>query len=85
MDLQEALDMQQISVTEASKQLAQLVDAALNGEEIVIIKDDQLAVRLNSFERMPVKQRPNFGSAKGLLIMSDDFDDPLEDFKEYME
>jgi antitoxin (DNA-binding transcriptional repressor) of toxin-antitoxin stability system len=77
--------MQQISVAEASKQLAQLVDAALNGEDIVIIKDAQLAVKLNSVQRMPVKQRPKFGSAKGLLVMSDDFDDPLEDFREYME
>ncbi|MEO0458258.1 MAG: DUF2281 domain-containing protein [Cyanobacteria bacterium P01_A01_bin.114] len=29
--------------------------------------------------------RPQFGSAKGLIEMSDDFDEPLEDFKEYME
>jgi antitoxin (DNA-binding transcriptional repressor) of toxin-antitoxin stability system len=77
--------MQQISISEASKQLAQLVDAALNGEEIVITKDDQLAVKLKSVQRMPVKQSPKFGSAKGLLVMSDDFDDPLEDFREYME
>jgi hypothetical protein len=29
--------------------------------------------------------RPRFGSAKGLITISDDFDEPLEDFKEYME
>lgn len=29
------------------------------------------------------KQR-TFGSAKGLIKMSDDFDEPLEDFAEYM-
>ena len=27
---------------------------------------------------------PIFGSAKGKYQMSDDFDEPLEDFKEYM-
>ena len=27
---------------------------------------------------------PKFGSAKGMFIMKDDFDEPLEDFKEYM-
>ena len=27
---------------------------------------------------------PQFGCAKGLIILSDDFDVPLEDFKEYM-
>jgi hypothetical protein len=30
------------------------------------------------------KKKSNFGSAKGLIIMSDDFDDPIEDFKPYM-
>ena len=27
---------------------------------------------------------PKFGSAKGKYIMSDDFDEPLDDFKDYM-
>lgn len=27
--------------------------------------------------------RPKFGSAKGLIEMSDDFDEPLEDFEAY--
>ena len=37
---------------------------------------------------VPVAQserRPRFGSAKGLIEIADDFDEPLEDFKEYME
>ncbi len=32
-------------------------------------------------------EKPNpakFGSGKGMFIMKDDFDEPLEDFKEYM-
>ncbi|MHC5833068.1 MAG: DUF2281 domain-containing protein [Nostoc sp.] len=33
----------------------------------------------------PVKRRRQPGSAKGLITISDDFDAPLEDFKEYME
>lgn len=28
--------------------------------------------------------KPVFGSGKGMFEMSDDFDEPLEDFKEYM-
>lgn len=27
---------------------------------------------------------PKFGSAKGMFVMHDDFDDPLEDFSDYM-
>jgi len=30
------------------------------------------------------KPKPKFGSGKGMFIMKADFDDPLEDFKEYM-
>ncbi len=28
--------------------------------------------------------KPKFGSAKGMFKMHEDFDEPLEDFKEYM-
>ncbi len=30
------------------------------------------------------KNRPKFGSAKGMIQIADDFDDPLPDFEEYM-
>jgi hypothetical protein len=30
------------------------------------------------------KRKSNFGSARGLIIIKSDFDEPLEDFKEYM-
>ena len=30
------------------------------------------------------KGTPQFGSAKGKIKMSDDFDDPIDDFKDYM-
>lgn len=74
--------MQQITLAEASQNLPNLIEAALSGEEI-IIKDNQPVVKLTSVS--PVKRHPKFGSAKGLITMSDDFDEPLEDFKEYME
>ncbi len=33
----------------------------------------------------PAKPRPQFGSARGLITIGPDFDEPLEDFKPYME
>jgi antitoxin (DNA-binding transcriptional repressor) of toxin-antitoxin stability system len=75
--------MQQVSVDEAKTRLTDLIDAALNGESVSITTDDQQAVQL-----VPVKSNRRggeFGSAKGQIWMSDDFDAPLEDFKEYME
>ena len=35
-------------------------------------------------EKKVKKRKSNFGSAKGLIIMKSDFDEPLEDFKDYM-
>lgn len=35
----------------------------------------------NEYQKKPT---PKFGSAKGKYILAADFDEPLEDFKEYM-
>lgn len=74
--------MHQVNIEEAKTQLTDLIDAAVNGEEILITKDDQHVVKLVPVSK--AKPRPQFGSAKGLITMSDDFDEPLEDFEEYM-
>jgi antitoxin (DNA-binding transcriptional repressor) of toxin-antitoxin stability system len=82
--------MQQIPLAEAAHCLPNLIDAALNGEDIVITKNDQAAVRLvvtpppKPDLTKREKRRLLFGSAKGLMTVSDDFDEPLEDFKGYM-
>jgi len=74
--------MHQINVEDAKSSLPDLIDAAVNGEEVVITKDDQHSVKLVPVSR--AKPRPQFGSAKGLISMSADFDEPLEDFAEYI-
>jgi hypothetical protein len=35
-------------------------------------------------KKKPQKGKPKFGSGKGMFIMKPDFDEPLNDFKEYM-
>jgi prevent-host-death family protein len=74
--------MQQITLDEASQQLSELIEAALNGEEVIIIKDNQPVVKLTPM--LPVKRRRQPGSAKGLITISEDFDAPLEEFQDYM-
>jgi antitoxin (DNA-binding transcriptional repressor) of toxin-antitoxin stability system len=72
--------MLQVKVNEATKRLLELIEAARKGEEIFIVTDDQQA-----FQLKPVPfPRPQFGSAKGLIEVADDFEAPLEDFDEYM-
>ena len=75
--------MQQVTIDEAKAHLLDLIEAALNGVEIVIAKDEQPIVKI-----VPIiqsKLQPKFGSAQGLITISEDFDEPLDDFKEYME
>ena len=74
--------MHQVSVEEAKSSLPDLIDAAVNGEEVVIVSDGRRLVRLVPVLR--TKPRPRFGSAEGLVVMSDDFEEPLEDFEEYL-
>jgi len=33
--------------------------------------------------KKPSKKKPKFGSAKGMFKMKKNFDDPIEDFKDY--
>ena len=73
--------MQSITVAEAVQKLPDLIDAALRGEEIVITKDDLSVVKL--IPASPIKNRQP-GSAKGQVWISDNFDEPLEEFKDYM-
>ena len=77
--------MQQISVAEASEHLAKFINAVLKGEEIVITQDNRPVVKLMPLELPPKRYPAKVGSAKGLVWISDDFDEPLEEFKEYME
>lgn len=68
-------------IEEAKTHLPDLIEAPVKREEVVISKDDEHVVRLVPGSR--AKPRPRFGSAEGLITMSDDFDEPLEDFEEY--
>jgi prevent-host-death family protein len=74
--------MQQVDLNEAQIHLSDLIEAAIKEEEIVIMKNDQPMVKLVPISQ--VRPRPQFGSAKGLITMSEDFDKPIEDFKDYM-
>lgn len=74
--------MQKIKLEEAKVRLPDLIEAAIKGEEIFILRNNQPVVQLVPVET-PVRQ-PQFGSAAGLITMADDFDTLLEDFREYM-
>ncbi len=68
--------MQTVNIHEAKSQLSRLIEAAANGEEVVIAKAGTPVVRL-----VPVDAKPKirFGLMKGKIGIADDFNAPLPD------
>ena len=78
--------MYQVEIIEAKEKLLELIEAAMRGEEVAITQYNQPVVKLVGIPPANKKRWPSkAGSAKGMVWMSDDFDEPLEEFKEYME
>ncbi|MGH8065007.1 MAG: type II toxin-antitoxin system Phd/YefM family antitoxin [Candidatus Entotheonellia bacterium] len=75
--------MHQINLNEAKLHLAEFIDMALGGEEVVITRDDRPVLKL--VRVAAPKGRRKAGSAKGLITMASDFDAPVEDFRAYMQ
>jgi antitoxin (DNA-binding transcriptional repressor) of toxin-antitoxin stability system len=76
--------MERYSLQEAQTQLDKLLADARNGKTVVILDDDNRPVKLMPIEEDNSNPR-KAGRLKGKIHMSDDFDAPLEDFREYME
>jgi prevent-host-death family protein len=72
--------MPHIDVHEARDRLPVLIERARRGEDVVLTEDDRPLARLVA-ARDSKRRKP--GSAEGLIQMSDDFDEPLDDFDEY--
>ena len=66
-----------VTLDEAQIHLRDLVEAAKNGETIVIKQNDQPVVQLVAVT--PARRHAQFGSAAGLLIIADDFDAHVTD------
>lgn len=70
-----------VNLKDAETQLAKLVEDAVRGEDVIITRPDG-----TSFRIVPMTDAvavPKFGSANGLIKMSDDFDARLEEFYRY--
>jgi prevent-host-death family protein len=77
--------MNTIPLEEAQAKLAELIDHLRPGEEVVIVRGEKPVAKLVS-EISPRSNTREPGKGKGhILYMAEDFDSPLEDFKEYME
>jgi prevent-host-death family protein len=70
-----------IDLQDAQAHLLQLVEQAKHGHEVILTEGGEPVAKIIPVSA-PAKRQ--FGSAKGLITMSEDFDEPLEDFREYM-
>jgi prevent-host-death family protein len=74
-----------ITVKEAQARLKDLIDKLAPGEEIIITDHQQPVAKLVG-ARAACPTRPAPGLGKGsVLYMAPDFDEPMEEFKEYIE
>lgn len=73
--------MRNIDINQVKQQLPKILEQDI--EETIIITKQGLPIAKIIGIAKKKKQR-EFGSAKGLIKMADDFDAPLEDFKEYI-
>jgi hypothetical protein len=60
-----------------------VVDQLSMADKIRLIEAILPEIKIELLKKETVK-RPQFGCAKGAFKMSEDFDEPLDDFKDYM-
>ena len=75
--------MTTVAMEQAQETLPQLIDVVAHGEHVVITRN--LIPVAELVPVVGVHPSPVFGSAKGMIEMSEDFDAPLDDFREYLE
>jgi len=74
--------MHQVNIHEAKTHLSKLIQEAISGEEVIIAKGNKPVVKLVSIDTQTVQRQ--LGTAKGKILMAEDFDEPLDDFTAYM-
>ena len=74
--------MIQVNIHHAKTHLSKLIQKAIEGEEVVIAKGNKPIVKLIQIINYPQKRK--LGSAQGKIHISEDFNEPLDDFAEYM-
>ena len=72
--------MPQVTLAQARDHFDDLIQAAMDGAEVIITKDSFPVVKMVPMSR--ARATPRFGSASGKIKMADDFDAPLDDFRD---
>jgi len=79
--------MTTVTIEEARNKLSELIQRLAPGEDLVITENDQPVARMTRTTPPATaipKKVPQFGTLKGTVLSMEHFDDPLEEFEEYM-
>jgi prevent-host-death family protein len=76
--------MSTITIQEARANLDEVIHRLSPGEEVVITENNQPVAKLVAAQPQP-RKTPKLGTQRGSVLSMEHFDDPLDDFKEYME
>jgi antitoxin (DNA-binding transcriptional repressor) of toxin-antitoxin stability system len=68
-----------INLETEKRPLGELVEQTRGGTEIVFTRNDRPVAKLVA---IPARKPRQFGSARGLIEVGKDFDEPLEDFRD---
>jgi len=74
--------LQEIQLKDAEKNLVELVQKAIQGNEITIVIGDKPVAILSPF--ITKKHARKLGTAKGQITIKDDFKEIPEEFKDYI-
>jgi antitoxin (DNA-binding transcriptional repressor) of toxin-antitoxin stability system len=70
-----------VTLEEAQAHLAEIIARLAPGAEVVLTRDDKPVATIKA---TPPREAPRLGTLKGTVLSMEHFDDPLEEFEEYM-
>ena len=76
--------MATVNIHDAKTHFSKLIQRALSGEEIIVARGDVPLIRLEPLPEARKKRRL-IGNKGAVQWISPDFDDPVEDFEEFMQ
>jgi prevent-host-death family protein len=76
--------MASITIEEARTRLDELIHSLSPGQELEITEHNRPVAKLVATRVEPPKRVPRLGTQRGSVLSMEHFDDPLEEFEEYM-
>lgn len=72
------------TVKEAKNRLDELLEKAVQGQDVTIPRDDGTTFKLTASNTRSARKRGGLGSAKGDIWLAEDFEDLPEGFEGYL-